>query len=607
MKFILPALLMMALHWSGISQTTIPLTKYENSEFLETDRFEATIQYCKTLDSLSESITYKTFGKSPRGNELPLLILDKDGYSDPSKIHSTGRLIVLIQACIHPGECEGKDAGILLFRNFILPEKKGNLQTPDAKILDKISVVLIPVFNVDGLQRFGPFNRINQNGPKETGWRTTSQNLNLNRDYLKADTPEMQAWLSLFNQWIPDFFIDSHTTDGADYQYVLTYGMELNSSLDANLTRFCREKFIPEMEKTMRNIQEPVFPYVSFRNWHDPRSGLISEVSPPMLSQSYTANRNRPGLLIETHMLKPYRQRVTATYDCFLTSLQILSENKPTYQLLVRSADQTLSSGSFPWNEFPLTYKTSMADSIMTDFLGFEYSVERSDLTGGDWFHYTDKPITFRLPLFSSAKPEKVVRLPLAYIIPPEWETVIQRLKLHGIKMQYLVSPANLKVSTCRFTNPKWQQNPYEGRHPLINITYTEAEEPTTFPAGSAVIETCQPAARIIAHLLEPDGNGSFLYWGFFDPVFEQKEYGESYVIERLAREMIQADPSLKPAFEAKLKSDSKFAESQRDIINWFYNQSKFADPKRMVYPVGKIYNKKDLESLLKSSSKDTD
>jgi len=581
-------------------------TVYEKSGTLETPRYQQTIDYCKLLDAGSDMITYTTFGKSPQGRDLPLLILDRDGLSDPGAIHSAGRTILLIQACIHAGECEGKDAGLMLFRDLAIKHDAGygirdtvsRITQPGSRLLDNVSILFIPIFNVDGHERFSPFNRINQNGPKEMGWRTTAMNLNLNRDYLKADAPEMQAWLHMFNKWMPDFFIDCHTTDGADYQYILTYQMEIHGEMDEGLTAWVRDNFIGHLETKMNAGGYPIFPYVEFRNWHDPRSGLISEVAPPMLSQGYTSRRNRPGLLIETHMLKPYRQRVEATYTCILTTLEILDRESKTLNALVRTADKFVSSEAFLNTSFPLQFETRMNDSAMVDFLGLDYTTSKSVISGGDWFMYSKKPATFRIPYFSSTRPKVMAKLPYAYIIPAEWKTIIDRLKIHGIRLTELKRDETVRVSTCRFKNPKWQPNPYEGRHPITNIEYEEIEETRLFPAGSVIVETMQPAGRIIPQILEPKGDGSYVYWGFFDASFEQKEYGESYVIEKMAAEMLADDPALKKEFEQKKTADTTFARNPQLILNWFYNKSPYVDSRKGVYPVGKIYDRAVAESF---------
>jgi hypothetical protein len=214
-----------------------------------------------------------------------------------------------------------------------------------------------------------------------------------------------------------------------------------------------------------------------------------------------------------------------------------------------------------------------------------------SELTGGTWFRYSNTPETIRIPLFSKAIPSAEVRLPEAYIIPVEWTDVIDRLELHGVIMEPLKTDSSIAVTLYRLKNPRWQQNPYEGRHPLVNIEYDTFTEVKPFPAGSVIIPTTQPAARIIASILEPLGSGSYLYWGFFDAVFEQKEYFEFYVMEPMAEKMLENDPGLRKEFEAKMASDSVFASSQWLILNWFLQKTPYADKQRFVYPVGKIEN----------------
>ncbi len=557
-------------------------TYYEKSQYLRTPRYAETMDYCKRLDSASPWITLTSFGKSGQGRDLPLIIVDKDGLTEPEAIHRTGRVVVLLQACIHAGECEGKDAGLMLVRDLVIRKQYPGM-------LNHISLVFIPIFNVDGHERFGPFNRINQNGPEEMGWRVTATNLNLNRDYLKADTPEMQAWLSMFDRWMPDFFIDTHTTDGADYQYALTYLMETFGDMDEGLTRWASSAFIPAMEHRMDSTGYLVFPYVEFREWHDPKSGLTCEVSPPLLSQAYTSLRNRPGFLIETHMLKSYQVRVNATYECVLSCLKVLSTQVETLKNLIRAADQSVSSPAFLHQKFPLKFRLDNTDSTLVEFKGISYAQETSPVTGGTWYRYGHTPETMKIPYFTHNIPEVTVQLPKAYIIPVQWQSVISKLALHGIRTRTLKSPVKVTIHAYRFRSPKWQSSPYEGRHPLVQFSLEEVSEEREFPAGSVIAETCQPSARILAQLLEPNGNGSLAYWGFFDATFEQKEYAETYVLEPMAAKMLADDPKLKAEFEQKKASDSVFAHNPDAELNWFYLHSPYMDPNRYLYPVGRI------------------
>lgn len=568
-------------------------TYYEASGMKATPRYAETMRYLERLDSVSAAMSTGSFGKSAQGRDLRYVVYDIDGFNMPAQIRKAGRAILLVQACIHPGESEGKDAMLMLLRDQVINHAYDSL-------FAQVSLVFIPIFNVDGHERFGAYNRINQNGPIEMGWRTTAQNLNLNRDYLKAETPEMQAWLSLFNTWNPDFFVDTHTTDGADYQYVVTYAMEISGNMEQGLTEWQKNAFIPSWEKQMRQAGFPVFPYVSFRQWHDPLSGLVSWVGSPMLSQGYTALRNRPGLLLETHMLKPYQQRVEATKEAVLLTLKILNEQKNQLKKAINQADEFTASKAFREQSFTTKYTIDMTDSVMVAFDGVAYKHEKSDLTGGELFTYDNsQPETFDLALFDKVLPEKQIQLPEAYVIPVEWTRAIEKVKLHGIRFFELTDTLTIHVQCYRFTNIDWNKNPYEGRHQVSKYAYTMEEKQVTYQAGSIVVPTGQALARVLAHLLEPDGDGSLLEWGFFDAVFEQKEYAESYVLEPLARQMLDSIPALREQFEAKLAEDPGFAKSSWAQLNWFYSLTPWWDQKFMIYPVGRITKKAVYKEVL--------
>ncbi len=558
------------------------LTWCEQSGYTKTPRYAETIEFCQRLSAASPMVHYTNFGVSPQGRELPLLILDREGLTMPDEIRAKGRLILMVQACIHPGEPEGKDAGLILFRDMAIFGR-------DTSLLRGVSLIFIPIFNVDGHERFGPYNRINQNGPEEMGWRTTAQNLNLNRDYLKADAPEMQAWLRLYHQWNPDFFIDTHTTDGADYQYVLTYSLETGPNTDRELGAFLASGYEPRFVAHMHSSGFPVFPYVSFRRWHDPRSGLYSSPAQAMLSHGYVAACNRPAMLIETHMLKPYKPRVLSTLEAIRFTLSELNQYHDLYREMIGRADAFASSVAFRSEPFNLRYSVSLKDSTMVTFAGVAYEVVKSDLTGGDWFRYTGAPDTMLLPWFNRVEPRDPVWLPDYYIIPPEWNIIIERLRLHGIKMQTLTRPAELEVESYKLTQPKWRTTSYEGRIPLM-VNAESVKEKRIYPAGSVLIPMNQPLARIIALLLEPQSNDSFVYWGFFNAVLEQKEYAETYVMEPLARQMLDKDPALKEEFEKWKKEHPQVVADSWAQLNWFYSHTPWFDQQYGKYPLGRLW-----------------
>ncbi len=588
-SFIFAAIIFLSLSAQKTSWTTL----FETSNGLQTATYEEVINYSRRLAEASPRVTYEVIGLSAGGFEIPILIINKTGLSTPEDVRASGDVIMLIEGGIHPGEAEGTDAILMLMRDIVITKEFESL-------LDHVTFIFLPAFNVDGLNRFGPYNRINQNGPEEMGWRANSQNLNLNRDFLKADTPEMHAWLKMFNAWLPDFFIDCHTTDGADYQYVLTYAMEVFGTMDPMLTRWQKKEFLPYVQGKMDISNLLMFPYVSFRRWHDPQSGLRSGPASPRLSQGYTAIQNRPGLLIETHMLKPHKDRTEATYALLVYSAEFLNMNPDKLKLILKVADATTANVAFRDRPYPIRWTRDNTDSVMVEFKGVEYDIVESDLTGGKWFQYhPEKPLTYELPWFNRSVPSQEVDLPEAYIIPQQWYEVIYRLALHGVEVNYLLKDTDIWVEQYRFNNPRWGRGPYEGRFTMNNIEYETFRDTVSFPKGSAVVDMNQRTAMVIANVLEPKAPDSYVYWGFFDAIFEQKEYSETYVMETLAREMLEADPDLKAEFEKKKEKDPEFSKSQWGMLNWFYSKTPYWDEKKNLYPVGKIIERQDVEALL--------
>lgn len=575
---------------------TPPPTRFERSGGTETPRLEETMAECRSLAKASPWVSVTTFGRSPEGRDLPLLIVDKDRHFDPASAKASGKAIVMIQACIHAGESEGKDAGILFLRDLVLTKKY-------VPLLDRLTFLFIPVFNVDGHEHFGPFNRINQNGPKEMGWRTNATNLNLNREYLKADAPEVRAWLKLYQAWLPDFFLDCHTTDGADYQYVMTYGAETvdpeSPQVEARLGAWIRNTYLAEFEKRMNQDGLPVFPYVKFKKWHDPRSGLVIEVPEPFLSHGYQSLQNRPGMLLETHMLKPYKVRVEATLAALHHTADILHRERDTLLRLNRQADAFTASKAFREKPLALAFvDTGVSETVA--FKGFEYTQEKSDLTGGDWFKYDNtKPTEFQIACFKQTKVTASALLPEGYIIPAEWTEVIARLDFHGIRYHRLKTSQKVMVSTDAIEKIHWLPEPYNARMGPVGYQPREIHVDRLFAPGSAVVPTSQRTARVMAQLLEPASNFALLRWGFFNSALEQQEYAESYVMEGLAREMLEQSPALKAEFEQKKAEDKAFAADPEAILNWFYARSRYWDQRVNVYPVGRIRDEATLKGLM--------
>ena len=369
------------------------LTHYEISGFKETPRYHETIEYSKKLAEKSPLLSYQSFGISPEGRHLPLLIFDNDGASSAGKINANGKAIILIQACIHAGESDGKDAGLMLLRDMAIHGKYIDL-------LESVTILFVPIFNVDGHERFGPFNRINQNGPEEMGWRATAQRLNLNRDYLKADAPEMQAMIRLYQNYLPDFYIDCHVTDGADYVYPLTYGLQMHGNLTPEQSTWLKNDYLRFVEQNMVASGNPIAPYMDFVQWHDPGKGIREYMETPRYSGGYAAINNRPALLIETHMLKDYKTRVTATYEMLLNSMKLIASQSIVLTQINRDADAFAKELSPKTGKYSLTYKAKKSDKKFA-YDGYAYTVEQSELSGGNWYKYSDSPQTINIDYYT--------------------------------------------------------------------------------------------------------------------------------------------------------------------------------------------------------------
>ena len=571
----------LVLLFSGLSAQTDWTTYFEKSHFRRTPRYEETVRFCQRLARASSLVTFRSFGTSPQGRALPLLIVDREGLATPRAARKAGRTILLIQAGIHAGEIDGKDAGLMLIRDMAIYGKRREL-------LNNVTLLFIPIFNVDGHERFGPYNRINQNGPEEMGWRVTAQNLNLNRDFLKADAPEMQAWLGLFNRWLPDLLVDVHVTDGADYQYVVTYGVENGPHVAAPLRKFTTEKLVPFLNLAMEADGFPMFPYIMFRDWNNILSGLRAGAATPRFSTGYGAVQNRIFYLVETHMLKDYHTRVTAVYHLLTHFLEFASRYGKELQQVNHRSDE-LTARQLPGKILPLRLTTSYRDSIWVDFLGVEFEKVPSEISGTDWvIYHSDRPKTYRLPYFNHLQVTDSARVPYAYLIPREWQFQISRLRLHGVHLYRLTRDTTLQVTSYRFRHARWRQTPYEGHHP-VSVELEPVRETRFYPAGTVVVPLNQRTNRVIVHLLEPRAPDSFVSWGYWDVLFERKEYAERYVMERLARQMLRENPELRKEFQQKLASDSTFAHNPYQRLMFFYRRSPYWDQHYNRYPVGKL------------------
>lgn len=556
-------------------------TYSEETDYRKTPNYVETIAFSKKLAASSSLITYKSFGKSGEGRDLPLLTVSKDKTFTSELARKNGKAIILIQACIHSGESDGKDAGLVLLRDIAISKTRLDL-------LDNAVILFIPIYNVDGHELSSPYNRINQNGPEEMGFRGTSANLNLNRDYMKADAPETKAWLNLWNEWNPDFFIDCHVTNGADFRYNITYEFAHFQEVSESIKNWMYEHFdknvVPNVEKEGNLLTH----YLQF-NGREVTSGVVTFIATPRFATGYTPLRNRAGLLIETHMLKPYKSRVRGTYDVLRYTIEEIGKNKRSlFEANQKADEETINRGkSYDSNKtFPLVLGVTDKPTPF-QLKGIEYRIEDSEISGTKRLIYGTKPLDITIQKFDEGKVITAVAPPLYYIIPPQWQDVIKTLQLHGVKFERTAKPLKLEVESYRLTEPKWGNSSFESR---LTVSYktNPIKEVREFPVNSIIVSLAQKTANVAIHLLEPQSNDSFAYWGFFNSIFEQKEYAESYVMEKVAQEMLEKDEDLRQEFAEKLK-DEKFAKSPQARLRFFYDKSPYSDKRIGLYPVGRI------------------
>ncbi len=570
----------------------------------EIDDYRSTPDYSVTLEFLERiasarpgTVRIQTFGRTGEGRDLKIVIASRGGLFEPAEIRAAGRAILLVQNAIHAGEMDGKDACLALLRDLVLDPAR-------AKLLENVVLVFIPVYNIDGHERRGAFNRINQNGPALAGWRANASNLNLNRDYMKVDAPETRAFLRMFQHWSPDFFVDNHVTDGADFQYDVTFTLDDTPDVFPATAQWVRDIVSPELVRRVNATGHLAFPgQIFLRDDSDPSQGLVIRDNPPRFSTGRMILENRPGLLVELHMLKDYKTRVTADYEVMRALLEVLNESSRALIALNREADRaasTLGTRSGERVPFPLCLESS-PENLDVAFLGYEFTVEPSDISGASAIRYHHKPWNVTLPMNKGVEVTLSIAPPAGYIVPPQWSAVIDVLGIHGVGFTRTPGSWTGKVERYRCSEMRWSGKPFEGRHPFLrggNVDRNIGEfgkctlsiESLTFPAGSAVVPLNQKLSKVAVHWLEPEAPDSALRWGFFDPIFEQKESGDAHVLEELARKELAENPSLKAEFDHRVQTDPKFAADPTARLEFFFDRSPWGVANRVgEYPVGRL------------------
>lgn len=564
------------IEWKGTSIRLIAgeanpwITPAERSGFRNTPSYAETMEWVTRLCGQSgNTMKMISIGKSANGREINMVIISADRATDPESLRRSLKPLLLVQAGIHAGEIDGKDAGMMLLRDIAFGDKK--------ELIRNVNILFIPILNVDGHERISAYNRVNQRGPGQMGWRTNARNLNLNRDYTKLDTEELQAVTSVINGYDPDLYLDLHVTDGADYQYDITYGYTQGYS--PTIAKWLEEKLSPAADRHLRAYGHIPGPLIFATNNRDFSDGMIEYPYSARYSNNYGDLRHLPSVLVENHSLKPFRQRVLGTYVFLEAVLLTLAADGKSLQEAIANDRRSRRP------QIPLTWKLSDTSDSIT-LLAIESRLKKSAVTNSEYVEWTGKPVVQKVSFQRYTKPDKLARRPKAYWVPGTYADVIRRLKLHGITMEPVTSPVEVNVRMYRAQDFSFAQAPFEG-HVGVTATFTELRLQEKYYPGAVRIPTDQPLGDLAIYLLEPYSPDSFFQWGFFPEIFSRTEYVEEYAIEPLARKMLAADPALKKEFEEKKAADARFSADPGAIYEWFYQRSPYADNRWLLYPVG--------------------
>jgi hypothetical protein len=558
-------------------------TTAQRSGFVKTGRYAEVVALCAAFEkAYPGKARCTTFGTTPEGRPMHAIVASADGVLDPEEAKRRGRPVVVAQGGIHAGEIDGKDAGF-----WLLPDLLSGKSAPGA--LSAVTFVFVPVFNVDGHERFGPNHRPNQRGPAEMGWRVTSHNLNLNRDYAKADAPEMQAMLGLLRAWDPVLYVDLHVTDGAKFRHDVAILLDPAEVPGAPLRDVARRTRDELMKKLTARGHLPLDFYPAFERDDDPASGFSVGASPPRLSNPYWGARGRLGMLVETHSWRTYQERVRATRDVLEATLEIATRDAASWAAAVRAGDE--AAQRVAGQDVVLAYDNGDEKRTL-DFLGYAYARTPSPISGKLRVVYDEKkPAVWRIPLVTSVKPVVVVKAPGAgWLVPPGWADAIgAKLALHGFASTRLDGERALDVDVFRASEVKFGDKPYEGRM-TARPKGAWTKERRVLPRGTLYVPVAQAGSRLLVHLMEPEGPDSFAAWGTFNAAYEQKEYMEDYVAEEWAEQLLRKDPAARAAFEKLLEEDPAFAADPKRRLDFFYRRHPSWDERKDLVPVFRVH-----------------
>lgn len=547
----------------------------------QTPAYEEIIRYYQTLDSLYDDVHLFTCGQTDAGEPLYLLVVDSDRDFDPAKARARGKAILLINNGIHPGEPDGIDASIVLL-DSLLHAKDLNAS------LQHLVVCVVPVYNTGGCLNRNGYSRANQNGPEMYGFRGNARNYDLNRDFIKCDTHNARSFASIFHSWDPDVFVDTHVSNGADYQYVMTLIPTQYNKLSPPLGTYLHNTMLPFLYDAMQSAGFPMCPYVNEVD-EIPDNGIMDFLDYPRYSTGYTALFNTIGFMPETHMLKPYSRRVDATIALLRICIQYTNAHAGEIIAKRREADSLLEKQKV----FPVDWALNKDKVDSFFFRGYEALYKTSKVSGLQRLYYDrDEPYEKNIPYYQTYEPSCKVDAPDYYILPAAWDHVADLLTLNGVRMQRLEKDTLIRVASYYIDDFKTTETPFEGHYLHSGVKVHVSEDTILYRKGDYLIPVDQKTNRYIVETLEPQAPDSFFAWGFFDAILMQKEYFSDYVFEDLAADILEKDPALRKALNDKIHMDDLFAQDAHAQLAFVYAHSPYMEKSYRRYPVARVLHK---------------
>lgn len=556
-----------------------PPTPAELCGYRCTPGYRETIDYIGTLTKLSPDLKLFFYGESASGYPLPAVVAAKGKLADPENARAAGRPVILIFSGIHAGEIAGKDASLILLREIATGKR--------ADLLDKLVVIVAPIYNVDGHERVSPNNRLAQDGPVEgMGFRTNGRGLDLNRDFLKMESPETEALVGkLYRAWRPQVVLDCHVTDGMDFQYDMTYfageGLNAPRPLRAYVGRLKKA-----IGAGLAGAGYKSAPFWDLTDPADPGKGVTTFVSSPRFSTSYFETRNSVSLLAEAHAHKPFERRVGATLAMIHAILdEAAADPGALLEAVAGAAAETVKRAGSGY-AFTLSSESN-GEAEMVDYLGYTHVEKISEVTGDTRVVWTKEPVTWKVPLYAAQRPVRQARLPRGYLLDRAYGHLARKAYLHGLRVERTLADADVEVETYRIGKMTRAEASFQGHH---NATAEGklARETRRIPAGTYWIPLGQPDAAIAVWMFEPESPDGLLSWNYFDNVLERKMVVEKHVLESMAAAALE-DPSVRREYEAALATDSGLAGDPNARLWWFYERSPYFDSQVGLFPVFRV------------------